>query len=103
MSLSTVDTDFGHVGAAGNARPRAASPVEHIDAYADTAFGCPRSFLNNRYVYVVFSPRARGMSVGVNLSPDHSCTVHVAHWSTGQVYISCLHIIGTQQLQRTGT
>jgi len=39
----------------------------------DTAFGCPRNFLNNRCVYLVFSPRARGLSVRVNLTPDHSC------------------------------
>ncbi len=38
-----------------------------------TAFGCPRDFLNNRYVYVVISPRARGLSIGINLNPDKRC------------------------------
>jgi len=38
-----------------------------------TAFGCPRDFLDNRFVYVVISPRARGLSVGVNLNPDKRC------------------------------
>jgi wyosine [tRNA(Phe)-imidazoG37] synthetase (radical SAM superfamily) len=38
-----------------------------------TAFGCPRDFLDNRFVYSVISPRARGLSVGVNMNPDKSC------------------------------
>jgi wyosine [tRNA(Phe)-imidazoG37] synthetase (radical SAM superfamily) len=37
------------------------------------AFGYPRNFLENRYVYVVLSPRARGLSVGLNLSPARTC------------------------------
>ena len=37
------------------------------------AFGCPRDFLDNRFVYAVISPRARGLSVGVNLNPDQRC------------------------------
>lgn len=42
-------------------------------ATADTAQGCARTFLNNRFVYLVISPRARGLSVGVNLNPDKVC------------------------------
>jgi len=38
-----------------------------------TAFGCPRDFLDNRFVYTVISPRARGMSIGVNMNPDQKC------------------------------
>src|SRR5262245_2052103 len=38
-----------------------------------TAFGCPRDFLKNRFVYTVLSPRARGLSVGVNMNPDKRC------------------------------
>lgn len=38
-----------------------------------TAFGCPRDFLANRFVYVVMSPRAGGLSVGVNFNPDKFC------------------------------
>jgi wyosine [tRNA(Phe)-imidazoG37] synthetase (radical SAM superfamily) len=38
-----------------------------------TAFGCPRDFLDNRFVYTVISPRARGLSVGVNMNPDKHC------------------------------
>src|SRR5438552_323831 len=33
-----------------------------------TAFGCPREFLNNRFLYLVISPRARGLSIGVNMN-----------------------------------
>ncbi len=39
----------------------------------ETAFGCPREFLSNRFVYVVVSPRARGLSIGVNMNPDKRC------------------------------
>jgi wyosine [tRNA(Phe)-imidazoG37] synthetase (radical SAM superfamily) len=39
----------------------------------ETAFGCPRDFLGNRFIYVVISPRARGLSLGVNLSPAKVC------------------------------
>jgi wyosine [tRNA(Phe)-imidazoG37] synthetase (radical SAM superfamily) len=42
-------------------------------ARADTAFGYPRDFLDNRFVYAVVSPRAGGLSVGVNLNPDKFC------------------------------
>ena len=38
-----------------------------------TAFGCPRDFLGNRFVYAVISPRARGLSIGVNMNPGKSC------------------------------
>jgi wyosine [tRNA(Phe)-imidazoG37] synthetase (radical SAM superfamily) len=39
----------------------------------ETAFGAPRDFLDNQYVYAVVSARARGLSVGVNMSPDKNC------------------------------
>ncbi|MGN6556214.1 MAG: radical SAM protein [Verrucomicrobiota bacterium] len=39
----------------------------------ETAFGSPRDFLENRFVYVVVSARARGLSVGVNMNPDKQC------------------------------
>lgn len=40
---------------------------------ADTAFGCSRDFLDGGFVYTVISPRARGLSVGVNMNPDKRC------------------------------
>ena len=45
----------------------------------ETAFGCPREFLDNRFVYVVISPRARGLSVGVNMNPDKRCNFDCAY------------------------
>lgn len=51
-------------------RRRAGAPAP---APRETAFGCPRNFLDNRFVYAVLSPRARGLSVGVNLNPDKYC------------------------------
>ena len=40
----------------------------------ETAFGSPRDFLNNRFVYAVISARARGLSLGVNMNPDKACS-----------------------------
>jgi wyosine [tRNA(Phe)-imidazoG37] synthetase (radical SAM superfamily) len=49
----------------------------HLSAFScatqETAFGHPRDFLGNRFVYVVVSPRARGLSIGVNMNPDKKC------------------------------
>jgi wyosine [tRNA(Phe)-imidazoG37] synthetase (radical SAM superfamily) len=39
----------------------------------ETAFGSPRDFLDNQFVYVVVSARAHGLSVGVNMNPDKNC------------------------------
>ncbi len=39
----------------------------------ETAFDRPRDFLNNRFVYVVISPRAHGLSLGVNMNLDQHC------------------------------
>ena len=55
---------------AGNGKP---AEHPHGRRTAATAFGCPRDFLDNRFVYVVISPRARGLSIGVNLTPDKRC------------------------------
>lgn len=45
----------------------------------ETAFGYPRDFLQNRYVYLVISPRARGLSVGVNLNPVLKCSFNCVY------------------------
>ncbi len=39
----------------------------------ETAFGRPRDFLNNQFVYAVISSRARGLSLGINVNPDKQC------------------------------
>ncbi len=51
----------------GNAEKRNHLPVR------EAAFDRPRDFLNNRFVYVVISSRAHGLSVGVNMNPDKQC------------------------------
>src|SRR3954470_8484204 len=48
---------------------KSARPITHLE----TAFGCPRDFLDNRFVYSVISPRARGLSIGINMNPDKQC------------------------------
>ena len=52
--------------------------VQRAEALPKTAkkagpFGYPRDFLENRFVYLAISPRARGLSIGVNLSPSAEC------------------------------
>jgi wyosine [tRNA(Phe)-imidazoG37] synthetase (radical SAM superfamily) len=49
-------------------------PHQPSAKYAGSAFGCPREFLGNRFVYAVISARARGLSIGVNMNPDHQCS-----------------------------
>lgn len=39
----------------------------------EVVFGYPRDFLDNQFVYLVISPRARGLSLGVNLNPVVRC------------------------------
>ncbi len=50
-----------------------ALPLRASDPRCGTAFGRPRNFLDNRFVYAVISQRARGLSIGVNLNPDKHC------------------------------
>lgn len=45
----------------------------------ETAFGCPRDFLCNRYVYAVVSARARGLSIGVNMNPEKNCNFNCVY------------------------
>jgi wyosine [tRNA(Phe)-imidazoG37] synthetase (radical SAM superfamily) len=40
----------------------------------ELAFGYPRDFLENQFVYLVISPRAGGLSIGVNVNPVLKCT-----------------------------
>jgi len=53
--------------------------VRHVNgkgpaAVPETAFGSPRDFLHNRFVYAVISARAHGLSLGVNMNPDKHCS-----------------------------
>lgn len=63
--------DISHItGLVENGRRRA--PARN-GSPPETAFGSPRDFLDNRFVYAVVSARARGLSVGVNMNPDKTC------------------------------
>jgi wyosine [tRNA(Phe)-imidazoG37] synthetase (radical SAM superfamily) len=42
----------------------------------ETAFEYPRDFLENKFVYLVISSRARGLSVGVKLNPVVKCNLN---------------------------
>ena len=72
-------TEMPTPGAAGICEPLASRrPPDRLSVGAPatspaTAFGCPRDFLENRFVYLTVSPRARGLSVGVNFNPDKHC------------------------------
>lgn len=48
-------------------------PSGRANGASETAFGSPRDFLDNRFVYAVVSARARGLSVGINMNPDKHC------------------------------
>ncbi|HOW65274.1 MAG TPA: hypothetical protein P5186_05105 [Candidatus Paceibacterota bacterium] len=39
----------------------------------EQVFGEARNFLDNRFVYLVVSQRARGLSIGINLNPHQDC------------------------------
>lgn len=54
-------------------KPEVKKPVSVRNGVHETAFGSPRDFLDNRFVYVVVSARARGLSIGVNMNPDKEC------------------------------
>jgi wyosine [tRNA(Phe)-imidazoG37] synthetase (radical SAM superfamily) len=44
-----------------------------------TDLGCLRNFLSNRFVYVLVSPRAKGLSMGINVNPDKQCNFNCAY------------------------
>jgi wyosine [tRNA(Phe)-imidazoG37] synthetase (radical SAM superfamily) len=85
--------------------PRPQSPAPRSDASAETAFGCPRDFLDNRFVYLVLSPRARGLSAGVNLNPDGHCNFNCVYCEvdrSGAPRVAALDVSGmTRELKRT--
>ena len=48
----------------------------HVVPAHEVAFGYPRDFLGNKFVYFVISPRAHGLSIGLNLNPFVSCNLN---------------------------
>jgi len=70
-----------------------------------SAFGCPRQFFGNRFVYAVISPRARGLSIGVNMNPDKNCNFDCKYCEVNRLLSSPEPILDMEamatELQRT--
>ncbi len=66
---STTDNS---IGIAETGEKKRALPGRH-HASQETVFGRPREFLDHQLVYAVVSARARGLALGINLSPDKCC------------------------------
>jgi wyosine [tRNA(Phe)-imidazoG37] synthetase (radical SAM superfamily) len=62
------------IGRNGNGHAPSRSLVTH-----EVAFGYPRDFLENRFVYLVISPRAGGLSIGVNVNPIVKCNFQCSY------------------------
>ena len=48
----------------------------HVASTHEVAFGYPRDFFENKFVYLVISPRANGLSIGLNLNPVVNCNLN---------------------------
>lgn len=72
--INPVIMNAEHPSQCGPALPTA-NGTHHggTSAPKGTAFGHAMDFLGNQFVYVVVSPRARGLSIGVNMNPDRKC------------------------------
>ena len=64
--------------AGGNGDGQRYSPI-HSAVSHEVAFGYPRDFLQNQFVYLVISPRAGGLSIGVNLNPIVRCNFNCVY------------------------
>jgi len=68
-----------------NARPRGVNGAGDIQTAPreslthEVAFGYPRDFLFNKFVYFVISARANGLSIGVNLNPSTRCNMNCCY------------------------
>jgi wyosine [tRNA(Phe)-imidazoG37] synthetase (radical SAM superfamily) len=60
-------------------RPLKRKAPAPVSPQTKTAFGEPRNFFGNHYVYLVVSQRARGLSVGINLNPDQACNFNCVY------------------------
>lgn len=70
-----------------------------------SAFGCPREFFGNRFVYAVVSPRAHGLSIGVNMNPDRHCNFDCDYCEVNRLLPSREEVLDVDvmadELQRT--
>ncbi len=65
--------------------PAGVSPVSLDDDLVRRNSSYPREFLHHRFTYVVISPRARGLSVGVNMNPDKKCQFNCVYCEVDRV------------------
>jgi wyosine [tRNA(Phe)-imidazoG37] synthetase (radical SAM superfamily) len=63
-----------------------------------TALGCPRDDLGQRFVYLVVSPRARGLSIGVNMNPDKSCNFDCVYCEVNRAVPSRDTVLDTEAM-----
>jgi wyosine [tRNA(Phe)-imidazoG37] synthetase (radical SAM superfamily) len=81
------------------------SPKLGVKSKTHAPFGYPRDFLENRFVYLTISPRARGLSIGLNLNPDARCNFDCLYCDVDHAIprpdpvIDC--DIASQELERT--
>jgi wyosine [tRNA(Phe)-imidazoG37] synthetase (radical SAM superfamily) len=69
MAKAQVQRSAGKTGGNGNGGAPA-----RLEVIREEAFGYPRDFLENQFVYLVISPRAGGLTIGVNVNPVLQCT-----------------------------
>jgi wyosine [tRNA(Phe)-imidazoG37] synthetase (radical SAM superfamily) len=71
----------------------------------DSAFSDPREFLGNRFVYALVSPRAGGLSIGVNMNPGKRCNFNCEYCEVDREAVSIENFLDvdvmTEELQRT--
>lgn len=70
-----TDSPLSLAEAVGKKKPSAL----RNNGFHETAFGCPRDFLDNRFVYAVVSSRAQGLCVGVSLCPTKQCNFNCVY------------------------
>jgi len=64
----------------------ASQQMHHADPeFHGSAYGYPREFLGNRFVYAVVSPRAGGLSVGINMNPDRFCNFNCEYCEVDRI------------------
>jgi wyosine [tRNA(Phe)-imidazoG37] synthetase (radical SAM superfamily) len=109
MSTEVINSPAGAEQSQDINRPAPISPVRKHSA---APFGYPRDFLDNRFVYLAISPRARGLSIGVNLNPDGKCNFNCLYCDVDRTIprpdavidcdIAALELAQTLQLVHSG-
>lgn len=72
--------------------------------HSEMGFGYPRCFHGGRSVYTVISPRAKGLTIGVNMNPDRFCNFNCVycevHGQKPSVPSPCDADTASQELER---